>query len=149
MTLESKTREVSDCIHVIMTETHRNDKKLMSICEAFSAQEFHVLMHVGQLGNCIMSELADKMQLSLSSITGIVDKLEAKKIVRRDRSAQDRRIVQVVLTDEGLKIHKTAMDGHLEFVRTLLKALDPREQDVFLGLFRKIAAAFKANKEKI
>ena len=149
MTLENKTREISDCMHAIMAETQLNDKKLMSVFNAFSPPEFHVMMTVGHMGHCIMSDIAGRMQLSLSSITGIVDKLEAKKIVRRDRSAQDRRIVQVVLTDEGLKVHKTAMEGHLEFVRNLLKTLNPHEQDVFLALFRKIAEVIKAKKARV
>ena len=95
-----------------------------------------------------MSDIAAKLQLSLSSITGIVDKLEAKKIVRRSRSIEDRRIIHVVLTDEGHKVYKTAMDGHLEKVRTHLNALSPQEQDIFIALFRKIAGVIKANKEK-
>jgi DNA-binding MarR family transcriptional regulator len=129
-----------------MTETHRNDKKLVNVFNTFSPQEFHVLMIVGQTGHCIMSDIADKVQLSLSSITGIVDKLEAKKIMRRNRSGEDRRIVEVVLTDEGREVYKTAMEGHLEFVRSLLNALNPHEQDVFLSLFRKIAEVLKGKK---
>jgi len=148
MSLENKARELSDCMHAIMAETHLNDKKLMNIFSAFSPQEFHVLMTVGHIGNCIMSDIAVKMQLSLSSITGIVDKLEAKKIVRRSRSIEDRRIIHVVLTDEGHKVYKTAMEGHLEMVRTHLNALNPQEQDTFLALFRKIAEVIKAKKER-
>ncbi|OGR94130.1 MAG: hypothetical protein A2016_05125 [Elusimicrobia bacterium GWF2_62_30] len=133
-------------MHAIMAETHLNDKKLINIFSAFSPQEFHVLMTVGHAGNCIMSDIAARMQLSLSSITGIVDKLEAKKIVRRVRSGEDRRIVQVVLTDEGNKVYQTAREGHLEMVRNHLNALSPQEQDVFIALFRKIAATIKERK---
>ena len=146
MSLESKARELSDCMHAIMAETQLNDKKLMSFLSAFGPQEFPVLMTVGHQGSCIMSDIAAKMQLSLSSITGIVDKLEAKQVVRRVRSGEDRRIVQVVLTDEGNKVYQTALEGHLELMRTHLKALDPQEQDTFVALFRKIATTIKERK---
>ena len=146
MTLENKTRELSGCMHVVMTEAHRHDKKLMAVFNTLAPQEFHVMMTVGHTGGCIMSDIAGTVQLSLSSITGIVDKLEVKHIVRRDRSVEDRRSVRVILTDEGRKVYKTAMDGHLEFVRNLLGTLEPHEQDMLLSLFRKIAGVVKSRK---
>ena len=148
MNIEKKTRELSDCMHAIMAEVNLNDKKLINIFSFFSPQEFHVLMTVGQMGNCIMSDIAARLQLSLSSITGIVDKLESKKVVRRSRSIEDRRIVQVVLTDEGAKFYKMAREGHLAMVRSHLDALNPQEQDTFLALFQKIAEVIKAKKAR-
>lgn len=148
MNIENKARALSDCMHAIMSETHFNDKKLINIFSTFSPQEFHVMMTVGHMGNCIMSDIAAKLQLSLSSITGIVDKLEAKKIVQRSRSIEDRRIVQVVLTEEGNKVFQTAMEGHLAMVRSHLDALSPQEQDVFLALFQKIAAVITAKRAR-
>jgi len=148
MNFENKARELSDCVHAIMAEAHFNDKKMINIFSAFSPQEFHVMMTVGHMGQCIMSDIAARLQLSLSSITGIVDKLEAKKIVRRFRSIEDRRIVHVVLTDEGNKVFQTAMEGHLEMARSQLTALTPQEQDIFIGLFRKIAEVIKSKKER-
>ena len=148
MGLENKARELSECMHAVMTETHRHDKKLMAVFNTLAPQEFHVMMTVGHTGGCIMSDIAGAVQLSLSSITGIVDKLEAKGIAKRDRSVEDRRIVRVVLTGEGRKVYKTAMDGHLEFVRNLLKTLEPHEQDMLLPLFRKISGVIKSRKGK-
>jgi DNA-binding MarR family transcriptional regulator len=149
MNIENKARALSICMRTIMAETQFNDKKLINIFSAFSPQEFHVMMTVGHMGNCIMSDIAAKLQLSLSSITGIVDKLEAKKIVQRSRSIEDRRIVQVVLTEEGNKVFQAAMEGHLEMVRSHLNALSPQEQDVFVSLFQKIAAAITDKKAKV
>lgn len=50
-----------------------------------------------------MSELADLSDLSSAHLTGIVDRLEARGFVKRERSDEDRRVVMVSLTDEGLK----------------------------------------------
>jgi len=149
MSIENKARALSECMRAIMAETQFNDKKLINIFSAFSPQEFHVMMTVGHMGNCIMSDIAAKLQLSLSSITGIVDKLEAKKVVQRSRSIEDRRIVQVVLTEEGNKVFQTAMEGHLEMVRSHLNALSLKEQDVFVALFQKIAAVITPKKDRV
>lgn len=50
-----------------------------------------------------MSELAGLSDLSSAHLTGIVDRLEARGFVKRERSDEDRRVVMVSLTDEGLK----------------------------------------------
>ena len=63
--------------------------------------------------------------LSLSSVTGLIDRLVEKRLVRRDRSNEDRRQVQVELTAEGRQLHEAALESHLEFADKLLKAEHP------------------------
>ena len=41
------------------------------------------------------------MMVTVSNLTGIVDRLEEKKLVTRKRDENDRRVVHVVLTDKG------------------------------------------------
>ena len=48
-----------------------------------------------------LGELSKKMYLHPSTVTGVVDRLEAKGYVSRDRSARDRRVVTVCLTPKG------------------------------------------------
>jgi DNA-binding MarR family transcriptional regulator len=79
----------------------------------------------------------------LSSVTGIVDGLEKRRVVRRLRSEEDRRVVTAELTAEGRRLYKLARDGHVEFARRMLRALDAGEQDALVSLFRKIAEAIK------
>lgn len=55
-----------------------------------------------------MSQLADDVSLSRSTINGIADRLEAKKLVKRRRSEKDRRQVFLDLSDKGLELVKNA-----------------------------------------
>lgn len=144
---EKKACELVDYLQIVMGEAKGADKRNRGLCESLSAQEIQVLLTCGRHGPCIMSEISDEIHLSLSSVTGIVDKLEGKKLVRRDRSNEDRRIVQVELTDEGRRLHKLALDGHIQFAHSMLKALDPQEQDVLVKLFRKVAEAIMEAKK--
>jgi DNA-binding MarR family transcriptional regulator len=52
-------------------------------------------------GRLRMHELAEKVVLSRSNLTRLVDRLEGAGLVARERSAQDRRGAFAVLTDEG------------------------------------------------
>ncbi|NBO18400.1 MAG: MarR family transcriptional regulator [Proteobacteria bacterium] len=48
-----------------------------------------------------MTELADSQEVSTAAATGIVDRMELRGVVRRDRPKEDRRKVYVELTEKG------------------------------------------------
>lgn len=63
--------------------------------------QFKVLMLLGLHGSAPVSSLAACMQVSPPNVTGILDRLELHGWVRRTSDPHDRRVVRVVLTDEG------------------------------------------------
>ena len=54
------------------------------------------------------SELAKRIYLSQATVTGILNRLENRELIRRDRIGPDRRVVTVSLTDHGRKMVKAA-----------------------------------------
>jgi DNA-binding MarR family transcriptional regulator len=60
-----------------------------------------VMQHVGQSGRARPSEVARLVHLSQATITSIVDRLVKGGLVTRARSENDRRSVEIVLTDAG------------------------------------------------
>ncbi len=48
-----------------------------------------------------VSELARRMYLHPATVVGILDRLEGKDLVTRTRSQEDRRVVEIELTDQG------------------------------------------------
>lgn len=52
-------------------------------------------------GNMIVTELSNQVNLSASTVNGIVDRLEKKGLARRRRSKTDRRRVHVEITEAG------------------------------------------------
>jgi DNA-binding MarR family transcriptional regulator len=56
-------------------------------------------LHMGQAAT--VAELARECQLDTGAMTRLLDRLEAKNLVRRVRSVADRRVVNIELTDEG------------------------------------------------
>jgi DNA-binding MarR family transcriptional regulator len=59
------------------------------------------LFAIRTVGTCRMSELAEVTQQSAGTLTGIVDRLIEDGLVARVRDADDRRVVQVALTQMG------------------------------------------------
>lgn len=136
---KSMARELSAHFHVIREKLHGIDKHNAATAQVINFQEAHLLMSIGTKGPLTMSEIARTLQLTLSSVTAVVDKLEKKKFVRRTRNAEDRRLVRVELTAAGRKFYNLVEAAHLTLTDSMLKILDPAEREVFLGLFRKIS----------
>lgn len=96
---------------------------------------------LGETGPQMMRLIAERLGLAVNSVTPIVDSLEVRGFVQRLRSETDRRVINVVLTEQGAQAFNTASRLKAQFHRTMLKALSSGEQETFLKLFKKIADA--------
>lgn len=146
MNLEDRARLLSDHLQTVMEEAARVDARDKDLRAKLSRREVHALRVLGRERGCIMGRLADSICLSVSSATGIIDGLIEKGLVRRERSTEDRRVVQVVLTEEGRAVHAETMAAPVEFARGLLKGLNAEEQESMLALLRKTAERLEAEK---
>jgi MarR family 2-MHQ and catechol resistance regulon transcriptional repressor len=104
-------------------------------------QELRVVEFLGNEGAKMMRELAGHLAVAVNSVTSIVDSLERKTLVRRQRSEEDRRVVRVELTDSGRDINHSLVEANQKLFRSMLGALTDDEQEIFMVLFRKIARA--------
>src|SRR5262245_15292596 len=130
MSADDKARRLADHLQKVMDGADAADRANPVVGEKLSLQELKGMRTVGCAGECpIMSKIAGAVRLSLSSVTGLIDRLTEKKLVRRDRSMEDRRIVQVGLTEEGKEIHAAVEKSRLEFAKEMLKTLDAKEQE--------------------
>jgi DNA-binding MarR family transcriptional regulator len=147
MSSDDKARRLVDQLQTVMDGAESAVAKNAAVREALSSQEIRVLRTVGRHEHCIMKKIAEGIRLSLSSVTGLIDRLVEKKLVCRDRSQEDRRVVKVELTDEGRELHTSVVESQVQFARGVLKTLSPAEQDELLSLFGKIADRIKAEKK--
>ena len=67
-----------------------------------------------------MSELATRVNASLSRLSHVISKLEKRGWVARQPSPHSRRVTLVTLTDDGWKVLVAAAPGHVETVRSLV-----------------------------
>jgi DNA-binding MarR family transcriptional regulator len=89
-----------------------------------------------------MSELAATASSSLSRLSHVVSRLEAKGWVRREPCPGDGRFINAVLTEEGWEKARATAPGHVAAVRELLISTLTDEEFAQLGaLSEKILAA--------
>ena len=79
-----------------------NKQRLFAMAQEFklAPQQMIALRMLGA-GPGKMSELADALFCDSSNVTGIVDRLEERGLVRREAAEGDRRVKLLVLTEEG------------------------------------------------
>ncbi|MGF1551095.1 MAG: MarR family winged helix-turn-helix transcriptional regulator [Paracoccaceae bacterium] len=63
--------------------------------------QYLLMLVLWQDGDRTVRQLADRLKLSPSAVTPLVDRLEAADLVRRRRDDNDRRVVHVELTERG------------------------------------------------
>lgn len=93
------------------------------------------LLAVHADGPLTVAQIASEVHLSSSTMVGIIDRLEAKKLLKRERSATDRREVYVHATEEGNKIaQKAPIPLQEKLVDALTKLTDSQEKALLKSL---------------
>ena len=72
-------------------------------------------------------ELAAGEGVSAPAMTAYVDRLEAAGLVARTRSERDRRRVELALTEEGVRVLRSARSRRTAWLAARLKGLEPEE----------------------
>lgn len=104
-----------------------HSRKLASV-HKITAPQLVTLLWVVEAGSSTASDIAKQIHLSNSTVVGILDRLEAKGLVRRERSTHDRRLVHVCATEAGIRLAETAPSPLQDVLAQALHALPELEQ---------------------
>ena len=86
------------------------------------------LSHIVKGKRVILSRLSRGMYMSPSTVNGILDRLEVKRLIRRERKDRDRRKVIVTATDEGREIAARAPSSLQDKLANAMLRLPEDEQ---------------------
>ena len=89
------------------------------------------LLAIHDSGSCRMGTLADATQQSGGTLTGIVDRLIDDGLVERVRSVNDRRVIEVTLTEEGQARVRQVLDARYIDMERILAHLDDTQLSQF------------------
>jgi len=103
-----------------------------------SGRELDLIALLGSSGPTSVKSLVADLGFPRSTMTAIVDRLEARGLVKRRPNSQDRRSVILESTSSASEALLRYRDGMRSFVRHLGALLDQNEQEQFVHLARKI-----------
>ena len=87
------------------------------------------------------AEIAEFVDVTRATITGLLDKLESDELITRVPSKKDRRKQNIYLTDKGRNYMKTFLPEHLRRVGYLMSNLTPEESKELIRLLSKVKDA--------
>jgi len=89
--------------------------------------QYLVMLILWEEGTQNVSEIGTKLHLDSGTLTPLLKRLEQKKLIERNRSAQDERIVQIELTADGQKMKTSAMQVPEQILNSLNVSVEQLE----------------------
>jgi MarR family 2-MHQ and catechol resistance regulon transcriptional repressor len=106
--------------------------------------EFGVLEALHHKGPMLLGEVQRSLLVSSGGVTYLVDRLEQRGFVRRDRCTEDRRARYAVLTDAGTEFVRAVFPRHAAAVAAAMSGLTPEEQRTVRTLLRTLGTTAAA-----
>jgi DNA-binding MarR family transcriptional regulator len=103
-----------------------------------SPQDARALVTLHDRGPVTMTDLSETMGMPLSTATRMVERLIQKGLAIRSRIEDDRRVVQVELSEEGNKLNRIFLEQRREIGRRMLAPLTHGEREILIELMTKI-----------
>ena len=74
------------------------------------------------------SELASQLSIQGASVTQVLQRMEETGWIRRERDAEDNRLVRVYLTEQGREKERSITDQFMKFQEAVFAGIAPRER---------------------
>lgn len=95
-----------------------------------SNNDLHIIEAIGVEEPRNMSMIANKLTVTVSTLTTNMNGLEKKGYIRRERGQEDKRVVFVTLTEKGRKAFYHHRDFHKKMIRAIVKDLNEEEMEI-------------------
>ncbi len=140
---ESRSRVTDDLLDEL---TSWNPRERVGVFRTWlrgslSIFHLHVLTVLETDGPLSMGRLAEALDVSVASATGIVDRMEQRGLVERRHQADDRRVVLVFPMDAGVAVFREMDARRRSGLALLLRELSDEELAGFLGGLRALRRA--------
>ena len=94
-------------------------------------------------------EIADRLLVTRAAVTAILDALEAKGLVRRERSGADGRMSLIAITTTGRKLLDQILPDHFASERAMASVLGANEKELLITLLGRLQLHLLAQSEDI
>ncbi|MFJ7728621.1 MarR family winged helix-turn-helix transcriptional regulator [Neobacillus sp. NPDC097160] len=122
--------QTSKAIHERIKEEMTKNKLSItefSVLEVLYQKEKQTIQ---KIGNCIL--------ISSGSMTYVIDKLEQRGLLSRNACPDDRRVIHVILTDDGKELMEEIMPKYYELVDNMFDSLNSNEAETLVHLLKKV-----------
>lgn len=109
-----------------------------------TASQFDIIATLGNTEGMCFKDLGEKTLITKGTLTGVVDRLEAKALVRRVASSLDGRSQMVQLTKAGEKLFAKVFPAHLCHLEQVFAGLPRKDIENTAIVLKQLRVAFSA-----
>jgi DNA-binding MarR family transcriptional regulator len=131
-----------------LTERFKQTEELFATRLEVSERELALLRTLAADGPMITKRLGARFKVPVSTMTGLVDRMEQKGLVRRVRGRRDRRSIELEATPAGAMALREHERGIEAIASAMLAPLSERDQRALITIFRRIRAAIEGEAQR-
>lgn len=117
--------------------TLRSEQQFLKLAGNISAAQLQILLVVGEHAECTMSQIANLLYFSQANTTQMINRLIEKKLLKRCRSKEDKRVVYISLLAKGQKIYDLNQQHVARTARDWFSQMSNDEQEGMLNFWEK------------
>ncbi len=132
-------RELARCYQAFETYSAAHIRGL-----GLTPAQFDIVATLGNTAGMSFKELGEKTLITKGTLTGVVDRLEAQRLVRRSASPEDGRSMIVSLTPSGERLFERSFADHLAHLRLALGGLSAAQLARIESALRGLRESFES-----
>jgi DNA-binding MarR family transcriptional regulator len=106
--------------------------------EPITFTQWMVLMRVGSQAHMSATQLSEELGHDMGALTRVVDTLERRGLLQRERSARDRRAVEIAITAAGRRQAESGKREVVELLNEVVQPFSEQEVDTLIALLQRM-----------
>lgn len=134
--------QLEECVNYLLTTAQHS--VFLKMTERLSVFEitpiqYAVLYCLWENDKKSPKEIAERLKLENSTISGILERMEKKELIERNISKEDRRFIQVQLTEKGRSLEKEVLNAVEEVNNEVMAVFSEKESATLKSYLRQLA----------
>ena len=130
-------RELARCYQAFESYTAQHVRQ-----HGLTSPQFDIIATLGNTAGMTFRELGEKTLITKGTLTGVVDRLEAKGLVRREGLPSDGRCMLVRLTAQGEQVFTEAFPAQLAVIGQAMAEYSQEELDALQAALKRLGGMF-------
>lgn len=133
-------RALVEAYQVVMLTASREIERL-----GLTVPQYDVIATLGDTPGMTTMELAEQSLITRGTLTGVLDRLEAKGLISRKRGDKDARQIYIKLTAEGEDLFNRIFQPHVDYMGTYFNQIPLYRQQMLTELLRELKGVFPSD----
>jgi DNA-binding MarR family transcriptional regulator len=134
--------ELTQCINYLLTTAqHQGFQEMSTRLDVYDVTpvQYGVMYCLWVEGKNKPKEIAAELQLENSTISGVLERMEKKDLIHRQVSKEDRRFIEVVLTEKGKSLQEPILQTVEDVNVDVMSVMSQEEQNTLKESLRLLA----------